>query len=44
MFNSSSLEQHRISDVFRRALVSLMREAMKNIFQCLPHSAAVVLR
>lgn len=43
-FNSSSLEQHRISDVFCRALVYLMREAMKNIFQCIHHSAALVLR
>lgn len=44
MFNSSSLEQHRISDVFCRALACLMREAMKNIFQCIHHSAAVALR
>lgn len=44
MFNSSSLEQHRIRDVFRRALISLMRETMKNIFQCIHHSAAAVLR
>lgn len=44
MFNSSSLEQHGIGDVFCRALVSLMREAMKNTFQCIHHSAAVALR
>lgn len=43
MLNSSSLEQRRIRDAFCRALVSLMRETMKSIFQHIHHSAAVAL-